>query len=361
MAQAHSTVMKKGQFGMMCSRVYCFQIVRSNSLQVRLYCSQASQKTVTKALSENKDATPMKLVELGKNLSKKTIHHIRTTANTLWENYEEFVGLKEVQEAQLNVTEDERRHRTAYENAEEAERETFALFSAAVRGSHEKERARAERTKNWSLVGSVLGAIIGVLGSTYINRVRLQELKALLLEAQKGPMNLQEALKEQASMHQIQNKELNTLVTNLKELVGQNGAVQQAGKATTNTGKSESVLKLDPFMISLKEQATSLKRTNTALEGLEQKLKNLQMSLGQVASDIKTVKVVAQTKPWHTVPSELTQDWQTLATEDVIVGLAETEKRLEYQIRTNTVYSTVLTCAAFALTLPVLYVFFRGN
>ncbi|XP_072136247.1 mitochondrial potassium channel isoform X1 [Mobula birostris] len=416
MAQAQSTVMKKGRFGMMCSRVYCFQIARSNNLQVRLYCSQASQKTVTKALSENKDATPLKLVELGKNFSKKAIDHIRATANTLWENYEEFVGLKEVQEAQLNVTEaekafmvargvvrqsqetleaqqlklkevrdkldrvsredshylelatqehkllqDERRHRTAYENAEEVERETFALFSAAVRGSHEKERARAERTKNWSLVGSVLGAIIGVLGSTYINRVRLQELKALLLEAQKGPVSLQEALKEQASMHQVQNKELNALVTNLKELVGQDSAVQQAGKATTNTGKSEPVLKLDPFMISLKEQAASLKHTNTALEGLEQNLKHLQMSLGQVASDIKTVKVVAQSKPWQTVPSELTQDWQTLATEDVIVGLAETEKRLEYQIRTNTMYSTVLTCAAFALTLPVLYVFFRGN
>lgn len=48
------------------------------------------------------------------------------------------------------------------------------MFSAAVRESHEKERTRAERTKNWSIIGSVLGALIGVMGSTYINRVRLQ-------------------------------------------------------------------------------------------------------------------------------------------------------------------------------------------
>ncbi|XP_051873372.1 mitochondrial potassium channel [Pristis pectinata] len=410
------TVMNRGLIGTMCSHVYCFQIARSNGLRVRLYCSQASQKTITKTLNESKDATHLKLVELGKNLSKKTIDHIRATTNTLWENYEEFVGLKEVQEAQLKVTEaekafmvargvvrqsqetleaqhlklkevrdkldrvsredsrylelatqehkllqDERRHRTAYENAEELERETFALFSAAVRESHEKERARAERTKNWSLVGSVLGAVIGVLGSTYINRVRLQELKALLLEAQKGPINLQEALKEQASVHQTQNKELNALVTNLKELVLQEGAVQQAGKATTKIGKSEPALKLDPFLISLKEQATSLKQTNAALEGLEQKVKSLQMSLGQVASDIKIVKIVTQTKPSQAMPSELMQDWQTLATEDVIVGLAETEKRLESRIRTNSMYNTVLTYAAFALTLPVLYVLFRGN
>lgn len=48
------------------------------------------------------------------------------------------------------------------------------MFSAAVRESHEKERTRAERTKNWSIIGSVLGALIGVIGSTYVNRVRLQ-------------------------------------------------------------------------------------------------------------------------------------------------------------------------------------------
>ncbi|XP_069792815.1 mitochondrial potassium channel isoform X2 [Narcine bancroftii] len=260
------------------------------------------------------------------------------------------------------LLQDERRHRTAYENAEELERETFALFSAAVRESHEKERARAERTKNWSLVGSVFGAVIGLLGSTYINRVRLQELKALLLEAQKGPINLQEALKEQASVHQSQNKELNALVTSLKEVVLQEGAVQQAGEgATIKTGKSETALKLDPFMIALKEQTTSLKQNNAALEGLEQKLKSLQASLGQMASDIKTVKVVTQTKPSQAVPSELIQDWQTPATADMIVGLTETEKRLESHIRTNTVYSTVLTYAAFALTLPILYMLFKGN
>lgn len=69
---------------------------------------------------------------------------------------------------------EERRLRAAYEDAEGSERERFALFSAAVRESHEKERTRAERTKNWSIMGSVLGALIGVLGSTYINRVRLQ-------------------------------------------------------------------------------------------------------------------------------------------------------------------------------------------
>ena len=69
---------------------------------------------------------------------------------------------------------EERRERSSYEGAEVSERQRFSLFSAAVRSSHEKERTRAERTKNWSLMGSLLGTVIGVVGSTYINRVRLQ-------------------------------------------------------------------------------------------------------------------------------------------------------------------------------------------
>ncbi|XP_048403947.1 mitochondrial potassium channel [Stegostoma tigrinum] len=409
--------MKRQLLSVMCPRASCFHIARSNSLQVRVYCSQPTQKTVAKTLNETTNATQLKWVELSKDLSKKTVEHIRITTNSLWEKYEEFVGLKEVQVAQLKVTEaekafmvargvvrqsretlenqqlklkevrdrldrvsrednhylelatqehkllqEERRHRTAYENAEELERETFALFSAAVRESHEKERTRAERTKNWSVIGSVLGAMIGVLGSTYINRVRLQELKGLLLEAQKGPINLQEALKEQASIHQIQSQKLNTLVTNLKELVHDKSAFQQAGKeATTNLKKAESGLKPDPVMDALKKQASSSKQTSAALEGLELKLNGLEQAIGKVASDIRTVKSVTQAKASQTVSSELTQDWQILATENMIDGLAEMEKRLETHIQASSLYNTMLTYAAFALTLPVLYMLFKGN
>ncbi|XP_069568769.1 mitochondrial potassium channel isoform X1 [Brachyistius frenatus] len=168
--------------------------------------------------------------EVGRQWGQRSAQTAGATVGYWWEKYEEFVGLNEVREAQTNVTEaeaafmvargivreahvglaalevrlkevrdrldrvsreeahylelatmehkllqEERRLRTAYENAEGSEREKFALFSAAVRGSHEKERTRAERTKNWSVIGSVLGALIGVMGSTYVNRVRLQQ------------------------------------------------------------------------------------------------------------------------------------------------------------------------------------------
>ncbi len=70
--------------------------------------------------------------------------------------------------------------------------------------------------KTGPLLVRCLGAVIGVMGSTYINRVRLQELKSLLLEAQKGPVSLQEAIKVQASMHKMQQDELSNLIDSLR-------------------------------------------------------------------------------------------------------------------------------------------------
>lgn len=54
------------------------------------------------------------------------------------------------------VIKDERRLRELFLSSEKDEREHFAALSHAVRDSHEKERAQAEKTKYWSVIGSVL-------------------------------------------------------------------------------------------------------------------------------------------------------------------------------------------------------------
>ena len=51
----------------------------------------------------------------------------------------------------------------AHDVAEDLERRHFMEYSSAVRLSHEKERSRVERTKYWSIIGSVSGTIIGRL------------------------------------------------------------------------------------------------------------------------------------------------------------------------------------------------------
>lgn len=261
---------------------------------------------------------------------------------------------------------EEKRYRTTFLTAEGSEREAFSLFSAAVRESHEKERTRAEKTKNWSIIGSVLGAVIGVLGSTYINRVRLQELKALVFEAQKGPASLQEAIREQASTHHSQQKDLGDLIANLRNILQvvtvTSQEVEAAAAASSAKDSMRTSLKLDPLLVSMKEQLSYSKQTNSFLGTLQQQLSNLEKSLEHMATEVQHVKSAPQPTPREKVllsPSaENSQDFEA---QDVVLQLCNTERRLEAQMKKNSIYSTAVTCTVFAITLPVLYVMLKGN
>ncbi|CAI5687267.1 unnamed protein product [Oreochromis niloticus] len=353
--------------------------------------------------------------EFGRQWSQRSAQAATATVNHWWERYEEFVGLNEVREAQTKVTEaeaafmvargivreahasleaqqgrlkeirdrldrvsreephylelatmehkllqEERRLRTAYENAEGSEREKFALFSAAVRGSHEKERTRAERTKNWSIIGSVLGALIGVMGSTYVNRVRLQELKNLLLEAQKGPESLQEALKVQAGNHRSQQDELRTLIDSLRvalsEAFAQRSAVRQDKEGTAPHSPSVSVS-------ALKDLHTGSQRTESLLESLPPKLGQLEQGLGKVEREVSTVRKLLETKPQlQTQAGPLLHERPERAESEAVVrSLEETQRTLGEQIRTTNFYNAVFAYTATAITISAVYLLLRGT
>lgn len=261
------------------------------------------------------------------------------------------------------MLQEEKRCRAAYLNAEESEREKFSLFSAAVRESHEKERTRAEKTKNWSIIGSVLGAIIGVLGSTYVNRVRLQELKVLVLEAQKGPINLQEAIKEQASSHYLQQKDLGDLIAELKNVLQTRTSQEIKGSTVLTREERNDSIKIDSLLIPLKEQLNYIKQVSSCLGSLQQQLTSLQEGVVQLVSEVQGVKLAVRSRPTERATPRPSGEGkgQASAVRDVILELCDTERRLETQIKRNSMYSTAVTCAVFAVTLPVLYVILKGN
>ncbi|XP_069568770.1 mitochondrial potassium channel isoform X2 [Brachyistius frenatus] len=349
--------------------------------------------------------------EVGRQWGQRSAQTAGATVGYWWEKYEEFVGLNEVREAQTNVTEaeaafmvargivreahvglaalevrlkevrdrldrvsreeahylelatmehkllqEERRLRTAYENAEGSEREKFALFSAAVRGSHEKERTRAERTKNWSVIGSVLGALIGVMGSTYVNRVRLQELKSLLLEAQKGPESLQEALIVQAGNHRSQQDELRALIDSLRVALSGAGAPQdERGPAPAP----------DPPAVSLsalKDLHAGSRRAESLLESLPPLLGQLEEGLGRVEGELVTVRRLLDAGPQPQVePRAESPDtgdrWESGA---AVRRLEETQRTLGDGIRTNTIYNAAFTYTAAAITVSAVFLLLRG-
>ena len=69
---------------------------------------------------------------------------------------------------------------------ERDEREAFSRLSRAVRDSHESERAQAEKTKYWAVLGSIIGTTLGVLGTTINNRLRMRELRQIVRDAATG-------------------------------------------------------------------------------------------------------------------------------------------------------------------------------
>ncbi|XP_060095303.1 mitochondrial potassium channel [Heteronotia binoei] len=402
---------------------HCLLALRSPRSCVHIarpYCSPASKRPEANIPVEVATSLLHRLTEAAKVLGRNSLRRISAAAQNWWDQYEEFVGINEVREAQGNVTEaekrfmvargivrearetwesqqlklkdirdrldrvsrddsqylelatlehrllqEEKRYRASYLTAEESEREMFSLFSAAVRESHEKERTRAEKTKNWSIIGSVLGAIIGVLGSTYVNRVRLQELKTLVLEAQKGPISLQEAIREQASSHDSQQRDLSDLVASLKSILDVAIMTSQEVKegASSAEGNLSSSLKMDPLLVSLKEQLIYSKQMNSLLGSLQQQLSNLQNSFREMASEVQNIKSAAYPTPGERAllgPSVEgnSQSWEV---QDVVLELCDTERRLEAQMKRNSIYSTAFTCTVFAFALPALYILLKGN
>lgn len=358
--------------------------------------------------------------ELGRLWGQRSAQTATATVNYWWERYEEFVGLNEVRVAQANVTEaeaafmvargmvreahaslealqvrlkevrdrldrvsreeahylelatlehkllqEERRLRTAYENAESSEREKFSLFSAAVRGSHEKERTRAERTKNWSIIGSVLGALIGVMGSTYVNRVRLQELKNLLLEAQKGPESLQEALRVQAGNHRSQQDELRTLIDSLRVAV--NDAVTQRDIVLQDKQGSISDSPTVPLS-AFKDLQLSSRKRESLLESLPPQLGQLEQGLGRVESELSGVRMLLETRPQaepqagqlQLVTPERPEREDQWESEAVVRRLEEAQRTLGERIEKNTLYNAVFTYTATAITISAVYLLLRG-
>ncbi|XP_041810399.1 mitochondrial potassium channel isoform X2 [Chelmon rostratus] len=365
--------------------------------------------------------------QVGLHWGQRLAQTASSSVNYWWERYEEFVGLNEVRMAQTKVTEaeaafmvargmvreahlslealqvrlkevrdrldrvsreeahylelatlehkllqEERRLRTAYENAEGSEREKFALFSACVRESHEKERTRAERTKNWSIIGSVLGALIGVMGSTYINRVRLLELKSLLLEAQKGPESLQEALKVQAGNHRSQQDELRTLIDSLR--VALNDTVTQTDIILQNKQGPTPDSPTVPLS-ALKDLRLGSQKTVSLLESLPPQLGQLEQGLGRVEGELSEVRKLLETRPQaepqagqlelakperpeRTERPDKQDQWES---EAVVRHLEETQRTLGERIRTSTLYNAVFTYTATAITISAVYLLLRGT
>merc|ERR1719481_1849033 len=116
------------------------------------------------------------------------------------------------------VLKEEKQLQEEFKQFEKTERECFSSLSNAVRDSHEKERSQAEKTKYWSVLGSILGTCLGILGTTINNRMRMNELRRLVSQnsSVEEIRGIGSELKEDFSSHR---SNLQTLVNEIQCVV----------------------------------------------------------------------------------------------------------------------------------------------
>lgn len=100
-----------------------------------------------------------------------------------------------------------------FQQIERQERDFFSILSTAVTESHEKEREQADKVKYWSIIGSVLGTIFGIMGSSINNYFKMAELRKLLKESIE--LNSASSVPAMLAKHE---KELSSIVDEMKRL-----------------------------------------------------------------------------------------------------------------------------------------------
>ena len=233
-------------------------------------------------------------------------------------------------------------------SCEKEERNKFAELSAAVRESHEKERARTERTKYWSVVGSFVGVVLGVIGTTINNYRRMKELRSLVRDSTTGGAEMHSFVSQVTQVIENQQKNMSDFLSELKNSAAPERVVDEVNakgqKDRSNFAKSR--LSQDDFkeeskqlIIQSDQILDSIKRQESFLN---EEITNVKQLLGIEASKKSDGNIVY-------VGPEMRE------------MLLNTEENMGRKIKLNTLLNVTLVYAGFALTLPIIYSIFRGG
>lgn len=235
-------------------------------------------------------------------------------------------------------------------DAETAERGAFSILSTAVRDSHEKERARAERTKYWSVIGSVVGAIIGIIGTSLNNRLRMTELQSLVTRSvatNAAPVENLQA--EVGGLAKAQQQQLETFVADLKLLLGEQytASALRGASDTGFTGSREVMSAVKEHQLFLAKEMQGIKEIIAARKGVD-------LAGGEAIVYVREDLERALDK------TEQNMEWKMKINSIVTVSELEYSYKKKIKVTIHPHTSNVLLQAAFmytafALTVPLIY------
>ncbi|XP_065297260.1 mitochondrial potassium channel-like [Dermacentor albipictus] len=245
------------------------------------------------------------------------------------------------------VIKEERSLLEQFKNLEKAERDYFASLSLALRESHEKERAQGERTKYWSIIGSVCGAVIGIIGATVNNRIRLNQLRDLVERSSSQPevQRLVYSLSDEFKRHRDQIVEF---VSDIRELLGAAPIVAATDRAAVvpvmMTKAGNNVQADSDLELQMREVVVLVKQQQQLLERETKEIKALlaaDRALEEAEGDVRRAAVYIG--------------------EDVRDIVADSQRQLEWKMKINSLAMVALVYGALAVTVPLLAAFFKGS
>ncbi|WKY07714.1 hypothetical protein Q1695_007297 [Nippostrongylus brasiliensis] len=204
-----------------------------------------------------------------------------------------------------------------FEGLEAAEREAFHQLSNRVRASHERERERAEKTKWWSVSASLIGALLGIIGASIGNELRMRRLREML------PLG-------------------GAQMSEMARLVG-----EQNAKVTGFMTEMRDALKLDTLKI---EPAHSSSHYENVIAAIREE--NARLS-AQMAELTRLARLEASLNADPNAVVYVGSDMERL--------LDQTEKNLESKMKLQTLLSVVALYAAIGVSIPLVFALFRGG
>lgn len=221
---------------------------------------------------------------------------------------------------------------------EEEERGSFSILSSSVRDSHEKERARAERTKYWSLIGSAVGAVIGIVGTSINNYLRMRELRGIVNDSAEEGIEMRGLVTQLSDTMKGQHNQLQSFISDLRGIVSPPG---------------------DDLKTAVKPVNGSLKPT-APISQIESHTKEIMELVKKQDSTIQ--KEMKEIKDILSLGKDTNGEGNAVYVGPIVENMLEnTEKNLEWKMKLNSLWTVTFLYGAFAISIPVLYNIFRGG
>ena len=241
---------------------------------------------------------------------------------------------------EIDTLKEEEKMMNELKHKEELERTYFTSLQSAFRESHEKERSRTERTKYWSITGSIIGVMLGACGTSLNNYLRMRELKRMVRE---------------------QGKEGGETKALLGKLIDRVATEQNTMKAFVFDVKGAMGLGVDESkQPSVEMRDDPLK----SLEVISQNYQTLQSDMKDVKDVLQKAKVFDKDDNVIYVGSEIKDALATTEKNiesEIKDALETTENNIEAKMKLNALYTVTFIYGALALAVPVIVGLIKGS